>query len=251
MDDAGADRSLKGKLRRRMAKLSARREAPSGPPGPMVSICFDDAPVSAAQAGAQILENRGARGTYFIAMDLAGQEGPMGPNADAGQVKALLDAGHEIGCHTFSHLNCGMAPAGLVAGDAERNRAALAGLGAPDPVSFAYPYGEVSGPAKAALGPRFALLRALHHGVIAAGSDLNQAPAVGIEGADGEATARRWLQRAVHERAWLILYTHDVRHTPSPFGCTPGALERLVDEAQDAGVEVVTVAEGCRRLGVL
>ena len=251
MGDMGADRSLKGKLRRRLAKLSARREAHAGPSGPMISISFDDAPVSAVEAGARILEGRGARGTYFIAMGLAGQDGPMGPNADAGQVKALLGAGHEIGCHTFSHLNCGMVPAGLVTGDVELNCAALAQLGAPEAASFAWPYGEVSGPAKAALGGRFALLRALHHGVITGGSDLNQAPAVGIEGAGGEAVARHWIHRAVRERAWLILYTHDVRETPSPFGCTPGALERLVDEAVAGGAEIVTVAEGCRRLGVL
>ncbi len=87
--------------------------------------------------------------------------------------------------------------------------------------------------------------------MIRKGSDLNQAPAVGIEGEAGEAAARGWLQRAIQQRSWLILYTHDVRPAPSPYGCTPDALERLVDEALEAGAEVVTVAEGCRRIGVL
>ena len=247
----GADRSLKGKLRRRLARLHGRRGAPSAPPGPMVSLAFDDAPVSAAQTGAGILQARGARGTFFIAMGLAGQDGPMGANADAGQVRALADAGHEIGCHTFSHLNCGLAPPGLVVGDVERNLEALSALGVRGPASFAYPYGEVSSPAKAALGGRFALARALHHGLIGQGADLNQAPAVGIEGADGEALARRWMERALAARAWLILFTHDVREDPSPFGCTPGALGRLVDAALGGGAEVVTVAEGCRRVGAL
>ena len=247
----GADRSLKGKLRRRIARLEVRRDAAAEPPGPMVSISFDDAPVSAVETGAKILADRGCRGTFFIAMGLAGQDGPMGRNADAKEIRALMDAGHEIGCHTFSHLNCGLAPAGITTGDVERNRSALAELGVPEPVSFAYPYGEVSSPAKIALGGRFALLRALHHGVIHKGADLNQAPAVGIEGDGGEATARRWLHRALAERAWLIFYSHDVREGPSPYGCTPQALAGLVDEAQAAGAEIVTVAEGCRRIGAL
>ena len=251
MGEEGADRSLKGKLRRRIARLEARRGAAADPPGPMVSISFDDAPLSAAETGARILESRGARGTFFIAMGLADQDGPMGRNAGAGEVRALMDAGHEIGCHTFSHLNCGLAPAGLSAGDVERNRAALAELGVPEPVSFAYPYGEVCSSAKVALGGRFALLRALHHGVIRKGSDLNQAPAVGIEGQDGEAAARDWLHRAIRKRSWLILYTHDVQESPSPYGCTPDALARLVDVAQARGAEVVTVAEGCRRIRIL
>ena len=248
MDAYSADASLKGKLRRRICRLQARRAARACP-GPMVSFSFDDAPVSAAVEGARILDARGVKGTWFISMGLAGRDGPMGPNADAAELRALIGAGHEIGCHTFSHLDCGQAPAGLAAGDVERNRQALQALGAPEPVSFAYPYGDVSGPAKAALATRFGLLRALHHGLIAEGADLNQAPAVGIEGPDGEATARRWLKRALDRRAWLILYTHDVRDDPSPYGCTPAALERLVDEAIAAGAEVVTVAEGCRRIG--
>jgi peptidoglycan/xylan/chitin deacetylase (PgdA/CDA1 family) len=247
----GADRSLKGKLRRRIARLQVRRGAAADPSRPMVSFSFDDAPVSAARTGAGILEAHGTRGTFFIAMGLAGQDGPMGPNADSDQVRALMSAGHEIGCHTFSHLNCGAAPAGLATGDVERNRQALEALDAPEPVSFAYPYGEVSGPAKAALSGRFALLRALHHGLVRQGSDLNQAPAVGIEGPRGEAVARRWLQRALVERAWLILYTHDVRENPSPYGCTPAALERLVEAALAGGADAVTVAEGCRRIGAL
>lgn len=247
----GADRSLKGKLRRRLARLAVRRSAPRAPGRPMVSFCFDDAPASAALRGAEILEARGVKGTYFISMGLAGQEGPMGPNADAAQIGQLLKAGHEIACHTFSHLNCGEAPMGIVEGDVERNLRALEAIGAPEPRTFAYPYGEVSWAAKAALGERFALSRALHHGLVAPGSDLNQAPAVGIEGPDGEAAARRWLHRALAEDGWLILYSHDVRADPSPFGCTPGALARLADEALAGGAEVVTVEEGCRRIGAL
>ncbi|HEY5411263.1 MAG TPA: polysaccharide deacetylase family protein [Caulobacteraceae bacterium] len=247
----GADRSWKGKLRRRIARLEARRAAPGSPPGPMVSFSFDDVPESAAGAGAEILERRGAKGTYFIAMGLAGQDGPMGRNIDAAEIRRLSGAGHEIGCHTYSHLSCGQAPPGLTTGDVERNRKALEALGVPDPVSFAYPYGEVSSRAKTALGGRYGLLRALHHGLIRKGCDLNQAPAVGIEGPGGEAVARRWLHRALTERAWLILYSHDVRPDPSPYGCTPETLARLVDEALEGGAEVVTVAEGCRRIGAL
>ena len=122
------------------------------------------------------------------------------------------------------------------------------GLGAPEPSTFAYPYGDVAARAKRVLAPRFALLRGLHHGLVRQGGDLNQAPAVGIEGPDGESRALSWIRRAAHERAWLILYTHDVAENPSPWGCTPRTLERLIDAAVGSGAEIVTVAEGARRL---
>jgi peptidoglycan/xylan/chitin deacetylase (PgdA/CDA1 family) len=243
-----ADPSLKGKLRRRAARLLERRPAARNPGRPMVSISFDDAPASAAETGAAILERRSLKGTYYICSGLAGREGPMGRIADAVQVERLIAAGHEIGCHTWGHLECGPAPADEIAEEIVRNRAGLVGLGAPEPSTFAYPYGDVAVRAKRVLAPRFSLLRGLHHGLVRQGTDLNQTPAVGVEGPDGEAAAWRWLDRAISEKAWLILYTHDVEESPSPWGCTPRTLERLIDAAVGSGAEVVTVAEGALRL---
>ena len=80
-------------------------------------------------------------------------------------------------------------------------------------------------------------------------ADKATARQLGIEGEDGEAVAARWLDEAARRKGWLVLFTHDVRETPSPFGCTPQVLERLADKARDLGFEVVTLAEGARRIG--
>jgi hypothetical protein len=85
--------------------------------------------------------------------------------------------------------------------------------------------------------------------LIEKGADLNQLPAVGIEGPDGEETARHWLRKAKAANAWLILFTHDVVDTPSEFGCTPATLERIAAQVVLDGFDVVTVAEGARRMG--
>lgn len=243
------DLSLKGKLRRRLVRFVERRPASHGPGRPMVSFSFDDAPTTAAVTGAQILEARGLRGTYFVAAGLAGRDGPMGEYAARNHVERLLAAGHEIACHTFSHLDCGHGGKARIADDLDRNAQAFADWGLPAATTFAYPFGDVSADAKAVLAPRFSLSRALHHGVIGQGADLNQTPAVGVQGPDGEALAMHWLDVAQRENAWLILYTHDVVDGASEWGCTPGALERLVDKSLATGFEVVTVAEGAKRLG--
>ncbi|MGR4866165.1 oligosaccharide deacetylase HfsH [Caulobacter sp. LARHSG274] len=244
------DRSLKGKLRRRLIRLAHRRPARVRLERPMVSFSFDDAPVTACEAGARVLEQRGLRGTYYFAAGLAGRDGPMGRFATGQDAARLHAAGHEIACHTFSHLDCGQASRQVALDDVDLNGRHLADWGTGEPVSFAYPYGDVAAAAKTALAGRFKTLRALHHGLIADGADLNQAPAVGIEGEDGEAVALDWLDKAHRRKAWLILYTHDVAPEPSPWGCTTAALERLVDGAVLAGFDVVTVAEGARRIGL-
>jgi peptidoglycan/xylan/chitin deacetylase (PgdA/CDA1 family) len=243
------DVTLKGKLRRRLIRLVHRRPARVKLERPMVSFSFDDPPATACEVGARVLEQRGLRGTYYFAAGLTGRDGPMGRYATGADAARLYAAGHEIGCHTFSHLDCGQSSGAETLADVERNAQCLAEWNAGAPVSFAYPYGDVAAPAKTALAGRFTTLRALHHGLIADGADLNQAPGVGIEGDDGEAVALDWLDKAHKRKAWLILYTHDVAPEPSRWGCTAGALERLVDGALLAGFDVVTVAEGARRIG--
>ena len=58
MEVYSADRSLKGKLRRRFAKLVSRRPARLALDRPMVTFAFDDPPATATREGAAILEQR-------------------------------------------------------------------------------------------------------------------------------------------------------------------------------------------------
>jgi peptidoglycan/xylan/chitin deacetylase (PgdA/CDA1 family) len=243
-----ADSSWRGKVRRRTVRLAARRPA-RAPRRPMLSFAFDDVPASAAQVGAEILEARGLKATYYVAAALAGTEAATGRMACAEAVQRLAAAGHEIGCHTYSHLDCGQAAARDAVEDVALNAQTLARWGLPRPTTFAYPFGDVAPATKRALAGRFNLMRAMHAGLVTGGSDLNQAPSVGVEGAEGEALALRWLDRLAARPAWLILTTHDVADQPSAWGCTPATLARLADAALAAGVEVVTVAEGAARVG--
>jgi peptidoglycan/xylan/chitin deacetylase (PgdA/CDA1 family) len=245
-----ADSSLGGKLRRRYVRLLERKRARFALDRPMLSISFDDAPVSAAHAGAEIIEGAGARATYYISTGLCDREGPMGLNASEAEVKALAARGHEIGCHSYSHLDCGQARLGEIERDLDRNRDMLANIGVRRPKTFAYPYGDVSRDAKRVLTRRFRAARALHEGIVESGSDLNQLPAVGVEGPGGPARAMRWLERAAERKAWLILYTHDVDEDPSDWGCTPDSLLRLMRRARELGFEVQTVAGALDNIGV-
>jgi len=236
------DISLAGKLRRRLARLTHRRPARLNLSRPVVSFTFDDIPASAAHAGAAALEKHDARGTFYVCAGLFGQEGHMGRLADTAEIGALIRQGHEVAGHTLNHVDCHRTSSADLYADLDANDAALRGLGAA-PLHFAYPYGEVSPRAKKQLGARYASLRGVHKGLVHDGGDRNQLPGVGIEGLDGEAVARAWIDRALAQQAWLILYTHDVRESPSPWGCTPDALERLIAYARTVGCDIRTVGE--------
>ena len=111
------DMSLKGKLRRRLARFQHRRPAGAAPRGPMVSFAFDDAPASSVTVGAEILAERGLKGTYFIASGLMGQDGHAGRYVSADQLRRVSAQGHEIACHTHAHLDCGQADRGVILAD--------------------------------------------------------------------------------------------------------------------------------------
>jgi len=247
-----ADSSLKGKLRRRLARLVHRRPAVRRPDRPMVTFAFDDTPTSAVQRGGPILERRGVRGAYYFCAGLAGEDGHLGRYATREDMQRAADAGHEIGCHTYSHLDCGQASGAMVADDLERNAALLSDWGVAQRLqTFAYPYGDVGFAAKQQAAERFVLSRALQHGLIEPGVDLNQAPAVGVDGWDGEAIASAWLAKAARRRAWVILFTHGVEDKVTQFGTSADVLGRLVDKALTMGFEVVGAAEGAQRVGPL
>lgn len=250
MEAYSADRSLKGKLRRRLALLAHRKPIRMRLETPMLSFSFDDAPATAVQTGAAILEARGLKGAYYISAGLAGQTGPMGRYATLDEVAGLKGGGHEIACHTYSHIDCGQASASQIVESLDLNARALASIGVSGLESFAYPYGDVSRPAKGILDARFRTARTVQAGLVRNGADANQLPSVGIEGENGEQDALSHLGDAHRARAWLILYTHDVCEAPSPWGCTPQALANIADAALKSRFEIVTVAEGARRLGL-
>jgi peptidoglycan/xylan/chitin deacetylase (PgdA/CDA1 family) len=217
------------------------------------TFTFDDCPASAASAGAEILEARDARGTFYVAGGLCGRIENGKPVLDAETVRALHQSGHEIGCHTFSHR----AVPGLSRGDLEaeiaRNghflRNVADGL---EPVSFAYPYGELSLAAKFALKRRFVACRGVRNGVNRGWVDLGQLRVVDLFGTALDAiridTA---LRTALASNGWIIFYTHDVEDRPTRFGCAPQVLEAALARVLELGFEVGTVAATLRRAGLL
>jgi peptidoglycan/xylan/chitin deacetylase (PgdA/CDA1 family) len=196
----------------------------------VVSFTFDDFPKSSIAVGGRILENYGVRGTYFVCMDLAGTERNIGRMFDREDIYAAHSAGHEIACHTYTHLDCSASPEQSILAEIDDNAAALSSLlGGLAPTNFAYPYGRVSPAAKRVLGSRFVSCRGIrediNHGII----DLADLAAISIySSVFDESKMRLLIDRNRSLGGWLIFYTHDIAKVPSPFGCTPKQLETAV-----------------------
>jgi peptidoglycan/xylan/chitin deacetylase (PgdA/CDA1 family) len=101
------------------------------PPQPIV-ITLDDGFTSQWEAG-QALSRRGMVGTFFIT---TGQ-----PHLADWQIRALADAGHEIGAHTFSHPDLTTLSDSQLAWELSTVRAELQAASGQPVDFFAYPYG--------------------------------------------------------------------------------------------------------------
>src|ERR1700729_1099960 len=67
---------FKGGLSRKLAHYVATKRARMRNERPLVSFTFDDIPETAFTHGARILEDRGARGTFYVAGGLCGTTEP-------------------------------------------------------------------------------------------------------------------------------------------------------------------------------
>jgi peptidoglycan/xylan/chitin deacetylase (PgdA/CDA1 family) len=194
-----------------------------------VSFTFDDVPDSAYTNGAAILEQHGTRGTFYIAAGTLGDRDEHWRVIDRGQVRALYDRGHEIGCHTFSHVGVDRLNARMMDEECRLNGEALHALCPGIAITnFCYPFGRVSLPRKLQLR-RFDTCRGIYEGINAGIVDLALLRVIELY---DRTLTREKLERVLREtrerNGWLIFYTHDVAATPSWIGCSPGLLRDAI-----------------------
>ncbi len=241
--------SLSTRLTRTVGRFVRSQPARIDWPGGVVSFSFDDFPRSALTEGGAILEKYRLRGTYYAALSLAGQDSDMGPMFDIEDIRAAHDRGHELGCHTYSHLDCSRTRSAAVLADISDNTAAFSALlDGFVPVSFAFPFGAVSLGARRALAGRFASCRGIAAGINSGTADLAHLFSKQVyDRSFDEAELCRLVDRNYRIGGWLIFFTHDVAAVPSRYGCTPDQLERMVAYAGER-CDVLPVSEVVGRL---
>ncbi|RCS25153.1 polysaccharide deacetylase [Phyllobacterium salinisoli] len=218
---------------------------------PLVSFTFDDVPDTALTNGARILEEHGVRGTFYISGSLAGREEPDRTLITQDGCRALVAHGHEIGCHTFSHIKVRHMNHEAIDADLERNGQYLDAIEkTASKRNFAYPYNAGSFSARRIFGKRFSTCR-MGGEQINRGS-VNPAFLHGVEIRQPESHAlglTRRIDELVAKPGWLIFFTHDIAQKPTPYGCTPETFETLVAHALLRGCTVLPVRDVLAQLG--
>ncbi len=216
------------------------------PDAPLVSISFDDVPLSTFHYGRPVLDRYGIKATFYVCLGMQEKSLFLGPQ----EVRTLHLEGHEIGCHTYGHYNLILGSARGMAADAKRNRDELAKIfdGVP-PLSFSYPSGYVSGGAKRKLGKHYHTLRSSRPGVNSGTSDFNCLSAIALNSKNfSTSLVDFWLDEVSRCRGWLIFYTHGISPEPGPHDLTPHLLEALLTGCLRRGLQILPVESVARML---
>jgi peptidoglycan/xylan/chitin deacetylase (PgdA/CDA1 family) len=217
---------------------------------PVASLTFDDIPHSAARIGAPILEAAGVKGTFYVCGGHTARTFEEREQHQREDLLALHTRGHEIACHTFAHPRVTRLDDAARAADAAQNAAFLCDLLGPINLdSFAYPFGAMSPSAKAFYGKRFQTCRGVYDGINAGQMDFADLRAFKLNPArDDAAWVADIIAQAQARNGWLILYTHDVDAHPTPWGCKPDQLARLIEALQVAGITIETVRDAATKV---
>lgn len=243
--------ALRARVANRLARHLRRVPFRLRNTGPMVSFTFDDVPKSAATVGAPMLAEYDARGTFYISGGLVDQWSGHWTGVSAEEIVALHRSGHEIACHTFSHLRAIDLDEAAMTAESEKNRRYFSAL---DPSirieNFAYPYGLGSVARKRQLSKVFRSSRSIIPGVNSGVVDLQYLRATPLidtnldrDGVD------RVFDEAVASNGWLIFYSHDVKAAPSPYGCSPSLLRHALEAAARRKIPMLSVAAALQRAG--
>ena len=239
------DRSIPAKIIRRMTQWRTVKPMPVTPRTGIVSFTFDDFPKSAGQYGAEIMDGIGASATYYTCTGMAGHKNVMGEIFEADDLMPLIEAGHEIGTHTETHLDCSRVDANTIREEIETNTEHLTEiLGEAPKLHFAWPYGETHIGGKRAVRSKIDTARGILPGTNRKGSDLMQLRSYELTPDDWTTDrAAKAIEDVATNGGWVTIFTHDVRSNPSPFGTTPDALKRLAKLSRDSGAQVMNMSE--------
>ena len=207
-----------------------------------VSVTFDDGLASQYDA-ASVLDARGMRGTFYIASGLLGSSFEGIETMTVSQVVSLAQRGHEVGAHTYGHVNANNASAAAFEKEIIDDNAFFASRGIAV-TSFAYPYGEVAHKEtveKHYTSGRNAIDRV--NPVPVPDKIRYELYAVPVSSNDFE-KVEQYLGIAEMEKGWIIFIVHDVAtDSREEYDITPAELEEMISLSEKSGAEVVTVGE--------
>lgn len=237
-------------IKRGIFELVSPSNCTIAPDKAIFSFTFDDVPMSAYKNGASKLENVGAKGTFYVALGMNDnkQPGQEDKYFNAEVIKKLHQKGHDIGCHTYSHINFRNTSSQEITVDCRKNTEQLKMMTSqPEIAHFSYPFGKASLQGKRVLNGVYKTMRTIEYGINTGKTDLNYLKSISLTSASLDRDAiNKIIVESLKQKAWTIFFTHDVKAEPSEWGISIDDFNWLVDKCAAAEADILSVEEAYR-----
>ena len=218
------------------------------------SFTFDDVPISAATNGANILEELNVTGTYYVALGMEGEIDVNDVNKrrfiSNAEIKSLYNNGHDIGCHTYSHLNLRKSNTKDVVLDCDKNTRRLQNIIKITSIDhFAYPFGMVSPGGKRELGRKYKTLRTTDNGINTGKTDFTHLRAISLcSNSFDKDSIQATISEATKNKAWVIFYSHDICENPSEWGTNTEDFKWVVEQCAKSDGEILNMSHAFNKI---
>ncbi|MEC7754121.1 MAG: polysaccharide deacetylase family protein [Bacteroidota bacterium] len=233
---------FKHKIEKALSELLFKKTINLAEDKAFVTFTFDDAPLSAFVNGGDILKKHGLNGTYYISMSLLNREGYF----TSSNLKNALEQGHELACHTFSHLHSFNTSGKRLYQDVLKNEEAFQQIFPHQPLlNYSFPFGEQTILSRRLTKNRFKSSRGITTGINRGKIDINNLKAIKLyESTNSIQSIRQELKDLKANGGWLIFYTHDVQNNFSEYGCSTEYFEEVVKSVLQLDIKCFNIKEG-------
>lgn len=212
---------------------------------PIVSLSFDDGWLTTYETAFPLLKTYGLTSTQYIVTSYLGTFGFM----TGDQVKAMDQAGHEIGSHTVSHPDLTTSSNSGLGSELKQSQATLKTLLGKPVTSFAIPYGSYNKTVLAGIKQYYASARSSDLGF----NTLNNLNPYNLRiqyvgASTTSAEVKGWIDEAIKTKSWLVILYHQINTSGSEYSTTPAQFEQNLQALQASGVSVQTVSQALQEL---
>ncbi|HRV84186.1 MAG TPA: polysaccharide deacetylase family protein [Saprospiraceae bacterium] len=230
-------------MRRSFATRLYQKYQTIDPKAPIASFTFDDSYGCTFENAGDVLWEKEMRGTFYVSFKFLGLKSQ--PGFQLAQLKRAINQGHEIGCHTYGHIDLSQVSRNKAIQDIEYNQHRYQQLFPGMKFqNFSFPFGSETYPIKKYVGERFCSARGNRHGINFGNVDMANLKSIKLY--ESKYTLRdieHKLDHALEHNAWIIFHTHDVQKNHTQYGCSPEFLERVTDACQKRAFDVRSIEE--------
>jgi peptidoglycan/xylan/chitin deacetylase (PgdA/CDA1 family) len=213
---------------------------------PFISFTFDDFPRSAFISGAELLKKYNIRATYYVSLGLMGKKNQFWEYFTLNDLHELIESGHELGSHTYDHVDAWSGPPKFFEESILKNQQILEQIRPGYKLrTLSYCTRNPHPQNKKIAGKHFLCCRGggnrINRGIL----DLNLISSYFIDHYHRQDPDYfyRIIDKNSKINGWLVFSGHDISNHPSPYGCTPSFFEKLIQHSCASGALILPVAE--------